>query len=52
MPAKTIRGADRPSGGKMKSGAMAGPMIVPRPNEEAKAASAPVRAAPSVRAAT
>ena len=49
--AKAISGEARPSGGKMKSGAIAGPMIVPRPKEEARAASALVRTAPSVRAA-
>jgi hypothetical protein len=36
----------------MNKGAIAGPTIVPRPNEEAIAASALVRCAPSVRAAT
>ena len=51
IPAKTINGAERPSGGKMKSGATAGPMIVPAPNEEARMASALVRCSPSVRAA-
>ena len=52
IPAKTMSGADRPSGGKMNRGAIAGPMIVPSPKEEASSASAPVRACPSVRAAT
>ena len=50
--AKTNSGPDRPSGWKMKSGAIAGPMIVPRPKEEAIADSALVRCSPSVRAAT
>jgi hypothetical protein len=47
-----MRGAERPSGAKMNRGAIAGPMIVPRPNEEASKESALVRAAPSVRDAT
>jgi hypothetical protein len=38
IAANTISGPDSPSGSKMNKGAMAGPMIVPRPKEEARAA--------------
>ena len=43
MPAKANKGPGNPTKGSTNKGAIAGPMIVPSPNEEDKADSAATR---------
>ena len=43
IPAKANNGPASPSKGRTNKGATAGPMIVPRPNDEDKAESAATR---------
>ena len=52
MPAKANIGPERPSGARMNSGAIAGPMMVPRPNADDRLDSAAVRSCSLVRPAT